>query len=78
MGRYLELQEEQKRADEAASRVGRLFPARMETFRAAQNAAGGANGDKRAEAGAAFEMRTFLEKLKGDLFNLPASSRKRT
>jgi hypothetical protein len=68
--RYAGLQEEQGRAEEAARRVKELFPEQSARFAEALNAARVAQGSpsRFSEETAAMVMRTFLAKLKGELF----------
>jgi hypothetical protein len=67
--RYEEIVAEQGRADEAGRRVALLFPNLSERFTAAQNAVRVAGGNSQAQESAASDMRTFLWKLKGELFS---------
>jgi hypothetical protein len=66
--RYESLVAEQGRAQEAGRRVGLLFPELAERFKAALDAAEVAKRDELVQESAAMEMRTFLYKLKGELF----------
>lgn len=66
--RYNELAKEQGRAEEAGSRVARLFPSLAERFAEVRNAVAVAAGVPQNAEPAAMQMRTFLDKLKGELF----------
>ena len=68
IGHYERLASEQYRAEEAGRRVAALFPNLAERYSAVRNAAKVAAGNPKSEEAAASEMRTFLYKLKGELF----------
>jgi hypothetical protein len=67
--RYEGLQAEQGREHDAATRVASLFPALASRFNDAANAAHIARGDPSSRERAAFAMRTFIDKLKGELLD---------
>jgi hypothetical protein len=68
IGRYEQIVDEQGRAAEAGQRLQRLFPSLNARFTAVQDVAVVARGNPREEERAAMDMRTFLDKLKGELF----------